>query len=226
MLYIIPTPIWNLDDITIRWAKLLQSLNYLICEDTRSTKKLLQKLSIPYDDKKFFSLTSFTHEGKLAYYTELLQENDIWLVSDAWTPGLSDPGKTLIKICHENDLSFSILPGANALVPAIVSAWFDTSKFTYLGFLPAKKWRQTAINAIIERKHATFIYESVHRIHKTLKQLSTLWFIGHVSISREISKMFETHKTYTLQYLINNPDTIKLKGEFVVWLFPTSNKKK
>ena len=127
MLTFIPTPIGNKEDITLRALRLLKELKYLICEDTRTTKKLLQMYEIDYSDKEFFSLTSFTDKGKLAHYANLIRENEVGMLSDAGTPGLSDPGK------------YSILPGANALVPSIVAAGFDTSEFVYIGFLPQKK---------------------------------------------------------------------------------------
>ena len=147
-----------------------------------------------------------------------MKENDIWVVSEAGTPWLSDPGKELIRICWEQNISFEILPGANALVPAVVSACFDTSKFVYLGFLPQKKWRQTAIKKIIGSEYPVFIYESVHRIEKTLSQLQENWFNWTIFIAREISKMFEQKicwRVEEIQEKIKNWE-LKLKWEFVM----------
>ncbi|RKW21141.1 16S rRNA (cytidine(1402)-2'-O)-methyltransferase, partial [Candidatus Gracilibacteria bacterium] len=149
MLTFIPTPIGNKEDITLRALRLLKELKYLICEDTRTTKKLLQMYEIDYSDKEFFSLTSFTDKGKLAHYANLIRENEVGMLSDAGTPGLSDPGKMLVQICQSEGLKYSILPGANALVPSIVAAGFDTSEFVYIGFLPQKKGRQTALKTMI-----------------------------------------------------------------------------
>ena len=126
MLYLIPTPIWNKEDITLRALNLLKSLPVLICEDTRTTKKLLSMYDIPYQEKQFFSLTSFTDKGKLSHYLNLLKEYDVGMLSDAGTPGLSDPWKQLIQICNQENLSYTILPWANALIPAVVWAGFDT----------------------------------------------------------------------------------------------------
>jgi len=218
MLYFIPTPIGNKDDITIRAMKLLQSLDIFICEDTRTTMKLMKMYDIPYKDKQFFSLTSFTSTGQLAKYVDILKVSDIWLVSEAGTPGLSDPGKSMIQLCNEYDIPFTILPGANALVPAVVGAGFDTSEFIYLGFLPTKKGRQTKIKEILSSKIPVFVYESVHRIEKFFKELDQNGFHGQISISRELSKMYEQQFTGTVEDAISMIQSKKmpLKGEFVI----------
>ena len=220
MLYLIPTPIWNRDDITVRAMKLLKELKYLICEDTRTTMKLLQMYEIEFKEKELMALTSFTDQWRLNHYLNIMKENDVWVVSEAWTPGLSDPGKNLVKICNENNISYSILPGANALVPAVVWAWFDTSEFTYLWFLPQKKWRQTALRWILESKVPVFFYESVHRFEKLLKELREIWFGGQISVARELSKMFEQYFTWDIEECLEMVKTKKLpiKGEFVVWI--------
>lgn len=223
MLYLIPTPIWNRDDITIRWMKLLKELKYLICEDTRTTMKLLSMYEIDYKDKEFYSLTSFTDQWKLKHYINILQDNDVWLVSEAGTPWLSDPGKTLIRLCNENNILYSILPGANALIPAVVWSGFDTSKFIYIGFLPQKKWRQTQLKNIIEKKYGdmpVFFYESVHRIEKLIKELKILEFNGQISVSKELSKMFEQNITGTLDEISQKitDKTLPIKWEFVIGL--------
>ncbi|MFA7298347.1 MAG: 16S rRNA (cytidine(1402)-2'-O)-methyltransferase [Candidatus Absconditabacterales bacterium] len=218
MLYFIPTPIGNKDDITVRAIKLFQSLEFFVCEDTRTTMKLMKMYEIPYKDKTFFSLTSFTSDNQLARYVDILKMSDIGLVSEAGTPGLSDPGKSMIQLCNKYDIPYTILPGANALVPAVVGAGFDTSEFIYLGFLPTKKGRQTKIKEILESKIPVFVYESVHRMEKLLKELSQAGFTGQISIARELSKMFEQHFTGTVEEALEMITTKKLpiKGEFVV----------
>ena len=220
MLYFIPTPIWNKDDITVRAMKLFQSLEFFICEDTRTTMKLMKMYDIPYKDKKFFSLTSFTSNNQLAHYVDILKASDIGLVSEAGTPGLSDPGKSMIQLCNEHEIPYTVLPGANALVPAVVAAWFDTSEFVYLWFLPTKKGRQTKIKEILASKIPVFVYESVHRMEKLLKELSQAGFTWQISIAREVSKMFEQHFTGTVEEAMKMVTTKKLpiKGEFVVWI--------
>ncbi len=182
MLYLIPTPIGNTEDITLRALRLFRELKYFICEDTRMLKKLLRLYEIDYSEKQFFSLTSFTQQWKINHYINILQDSDVWLVSDAGTPGLSDPGKTMIKVCQEEQLPYSILPWANALVPSVVAAGFDTSKFIFLWFLPKKKGKQTTLKFIIESDIPVFFYESVHRVEKTLLELRKLWFEGQVSV--------------------------------------------
>ncbi|MCK9467251.1 MAG: 16S rRNA (cytidine(1402)-2'-O)-methyltransferase [Candidatus Absconditabacterales bacterium] len=233
MLYIIPTPIGNKEDISLRALRLFKELNMFICEDTRTFKNLLSMYEIDYKNKTFYSLTSFTEQGKIKHYLNLLSDNDIGLVSEAGTPGLSDPGKNLIKLCNENKIKYTILPGTNALIPAVVASGFDTSSFVFLGFLPQKKGRQTILKQIIKGKEESkkfgmrgekipvFFYESVHRFEKLLKELKELNFEGKISISREISKMFEQIITTNLDEIIDLVKTKKLpiKGEFVVGLY-------
>ena len=153
----------------MRAIRLLWEIKILICEDTRTAKKLLSMYDISIIWKEFYSLTSFTSQSKLWFYTKLLSDNDAIVISEAWTPWLSDPWKSLIQICNENQIPFSVLPWANALIPSIVAAWFDTTQFTFLWFLPQKKWRQTTLKKIIESEIPTFFYESVHRMTKLLQ---------------------------------------------------------
>lgn len=218
MLYFIPTPIWNREDITLRALRLLKEIDILICEDTRTAKKLLSMYDISIVWKEFYSLTSFSSQWKLGFYAKLLSENDAVVVSEAWTPWLSDPWKSLIKLCNENQICFSILPGANALVPSIVAAGFDTTEFTFIGFLPQKKWRQVALKKMIETKIPTFFYESVHRMPKLIEELKYLNFWWKIFIAREISKIFEQYFTWGLSECEESIKSwkINMKWEFVV----------
>ncbi len=216
MLYIIPTPIWNKEDITLRALRLLKELKVILSEDTRTTRKLLAMYDISTDDKQLFAFTSFTDPGKIQHYLNLLKGQDVGLVSEAGTPGLSDPGKSLIQLCNEHKLAYTILPGANALVPAIVGAGFDTTQFRFLGFFPAKKGRQTALKEILASDIPTFFYESVHRMPRLLEELKELWFTGKISIAREVSKMFEEYVTGSLEEI----SKLTMKGEFVVGIQP------
>lgn len=220
MLYFVPTPIWNKEDITLRALRLLKEIKILICEDTRTAKKLLSMYDISTAWKEFYSLTSFTTKWKLWFYAKLLQENDAIVISEAWTPWLSDPGKSLIQLCNENQINFSILPGANALIPSIVAAGFDTTEFTFIWFLPQKKWRQTALKDALSREIPTFFYESVHRMPKLLEELKNLNFQWKIFIAREISKVFEQFFTGSLTECEESikKGKIIMKGEFVVWL--------
>ena len=218
MLYFVPTPIWNKEDITLRALRLLGEINILICEDTRTAKKLLSMYDIPTVWKEFFSITTCTSQRKLVFYAKVLQESDAVVVSEAWTPWLSDPWKSLIQLCNENQISFSVLPGANALIPSIVAAGFDTTQFTFIWFLPQKKWRQTALKDMIERESPTFFYESVHRMPKLLEELKNLNFQWKIFIAREISKVFEQFFTWSLAECDEFIKSWKIviKWEFVV----------
>ncbi len=223
MLYIIPTPIWNREDITMRALRLFKELNIFLCEDTRTLKKLLSMYEIEYKNKKLFSLTSFTDSSKMSHYLNLLSDNDVWLVSEAGTPWLSDPWKNLIQLCNENNIEYTVLPGANALVPAVVGSWFDTSSFVYLWFMPLKKWRQTILKNIMAKKYGempVFFYESVHRFEKLLRELTELWFEWKISVSRELSKKFEQIINWGLEEVLDLVKTKKLtiKWEFVIGL--------
>ncbi|HRU50229.1 MAG TPA: 16S rRNA (cytidine(1402)-2'-O)-methyltransferase, partial [Candidatus Absconditabacterales bacterium] len=221
MLYIIPTPIGNREDITLRALRLFKELEIFICEDTRTFKKLLSMYEIEYSNKEFYSLTSFTDKGKLNFYLNLLKSKDVGLVSEAGTPGLSDPGKSLIQLCNENDIIYTVLPGANALVPSVVSASFDTSNFIFLGFLAQKKGRQTALKTAIQNDVPSFFYESVHRFEKLLFELKDLGFSGKIFVAREISKMYEQIFNGNLDEIIDLVKNKKLpiKGEFVIGLY-------
>ncbi|HOQ79245.1 MAG TPA: SAM-dependent methyltransferase, partial [Candidatus Absconditabacterales bacterium] len=184
-------------------------------------KKLLSMYEIEYSNKEFYSLTSFTDKGKLNFYLNLLKSKDVGLVSEAGTPGLSDPGKSLIQLCNENNIIYTVLPGANALVPSVVSASFDTSSFIFLGFLPQKKGRQTALKKAIQSDVPSFFYESVHRFEKLLCELRDLGFNGKIFVAREISKIYEQIFNGNLDEIIDLVKSKKLpiKGEFVIGLY-------
>lgn len=223
MLYILPTPIWNKDDITVRGLKLLQSCGTFLCENTSTLKKLMNIHEISISDKKFVVFNSFVDQHKLEWLVAILNEQDVVMCSEAGTPWLSDPAKELVKLCRENDIKFEVLPGATALIPAVVGAYHDTSKFVFYGFLPTKKGRQTALRYIMDNcvDMPYFFYESVHRIEKLLSELETLWYDGQIYIAREISKLYEQKIVWSISEI---QDKIKskelvIKGEFVVWLW-------
>lgn len=220
MIYFIPTPIWNLKDISLRSLGLFKELNYFLCEDTRTLKSLMSKYDIDYKDKHFFSLTSYTKIWKLDFYLDIARNHDIAVVSEAGTPWLSDPWKELVRVSRENDIDFDVLPWANALIPAVVSAFFDSSKFLFLWFLPVKKWRKTMIKKIVESEYPVFIYESVYRLEKTLKQLQENNFNWKVFVIREISKLYQQKVFWTVDEILHKikEGGMKLKWEFVVWI--------
>lgn len=220
MLLIVPTPVWNLGDITVRGLDLLKNTTHIICETTASCIKLLQHYQINHKEKKLLHLSSFTSPWQLGWFLELCSKQDVVLVSDAWTPWLSDPAKSLTKWCREANIWFEVLPWATALIPAVVSTFDDTTHFEFLWFLPQKKGRQTILKSFKDIDHAIFFYESVHRVEKLLKELVVLEFAGTVHIHRELSKRFEQKIHGSASELLQaiTDKKIALKWEFVIWI--------
>jgi 16S rRNA (cytidine1402-2'-O)-methyltransferase len=214
-LIITPTPIGNLEDITLRSIRYLKECDFILAEDTRVTLKLLNHLEI---SKSVYSFHSHNEHRVLNQVIQKIQEAEkVVLVSDAGTPGISDPGFLLIRSCIENDIEIECLPGPTAVIPALVVSGFPTDRFIFEGFLPHKKGRQTRIKEICSETRTTVLYESPHRINKMLKQFQE--FIHperQIAVIREISKMFEEVKRGTIQELIDFSETKELKGEIVV----------
>lgn len=221
MLSIVATPIGHKDDITLRALSTLRDTTVIFCENTQTIKKLLWLHNIDYRDKKFVKFTSHDLNYKNKF-VEIMQTSNVCMVSEAGTPWLSDPGKMLIVRANENQIPYTILPWATALIPAVIGANFPTTQWQFYGFLPHKKWRETILKKIIAWSHAAFFYESVHRIDKLINQLKMLDFTGTISIARELSKTFEQYYTGSLddiQRALQN-NTIPLKGEFVIGIYP------
>jgi 16S rRNA (cytidine1402-2'-O)-methyltransferase len=214
-LIITPTPIGNLEDITLRAIRHLKECDFILAEDTRVTRKLLNHLEI---SKSVFSFHSHNEHRVLNQVISKIQDaENVVLVSDAGTPGISDPGFLLIRSCIENDIEIECLPGPTAVIPALVVSGFPTDRFVFEGFLPHKKGRQTRIKEICSEIRTTVLYESPHRINKMLKQFQE--FIHperQIAVIREISKMFEEVKRGNIQELIDFSETKELKGEIVV----------
>ncbi len=214
-LIITPTPIGNLEDITLRSIRYLKECDFILAEDTRVTLKLLNHLEI---SKSVYSFHSHNEHRVLNQVIQKIQEAEkVVLVSDAGTPGISDPGFLLIRSCIENDIEIECLPGPTAVIPALVVSGFPTDRFIFEGFLPHKKGRQTRIKEICSETRTTVLYESPHRINKMLNQFQE--FIHperQIAVIREISKMFEEVKRGTIQELIDFSETKELKGEIVV----------
>ncbi len=192
-LYIIPTPIGNLEDITLRAIRLLKEADLVLAEDTRTTKKLFANYNI---DTTLASFHMHNEHKVLAKFIDRLKAGETFaLVSDAGTPGISDPGFLLVRECIKNNIEIECLPGATAFVPALVNSGLPSEKFIFEGFLPTKKGRQTRLKLLLEEERTMIFYESPHRIVKTLSQFAE--YFGEdrkVSVSREISKMFEETK--------------------------------
>lgn len=210
MIYLLPTPLWNKEDITVRTLRMLRELDIFFCEHTAQVRKLFYMYEIPLEKKKFYPLRPWNISS--------LPEWDIGIMSDAWLPWFSDPWKEVVRYCQEKEREFTILPWACALPLAVISSWFDTHHFAFWWFIPHKKGRQTMLKAICESTMPIFVYESVHRVHKTLLMLQEFWYDGLVSISREISKKHEQLITAPLPKILSDWDEglIVEKWEFVL----------
>ena len=214
-LYVIPTPIGNLEDITFRAIRLLKEVDAVLAEDTRTTKNLFSKYEI--QNKLIAYHLNNEHKVVRRIVEEIQNGLNYGLVSDAGTPGISDPGFLLVRECIKEGIEVDCLPGATAFVPALVNSGFPTEKFIYEGFLPHKKGRQTRLLKIAEEERTVVFYESPHRLMKALTQLDDLIDAERqVVVCREISKKFEEtirgNTSELLTHFENNP----IKGEFVV----------
>lgn len=214
-LYIVPTPIGNLQDITLRALEVLRTVDQVLAEDTRTTGQLLKHFEIENTLRSFH----MHNEHKAVHgVVEMLKEGkQVALVSDAGTPGISDPGFLLVRSCVEASIPVETLPGATAFVPALVQSGFPTDQFVYEGFLPHKKGRQTRIQRIATEDRTTVLYESPHRIVKLLQSLVECCDAERrVSVSREITKKFEEHIRGTVSDVLIHFQEHPPKGEFVV----------
>ena len=216
-LYLIPTPIGNLEDMTLRSIRVLKEVDVIFAEDTRTSGQLLKHFDI---SKPLFAHHAHNEHVGVAGVIKLLKEGKVvGLISDAGTPGISDPGFLLVKTCIEQGIEVETLPGATALIPALVNSGFPLDRFVFEGFLPHKKGRQTRWKAIAEEERTTVLYESPHRLMKALEQM--VEFIGadrQVMVARELSKMHEQMvrgtATEVLAYFVAHPD--KVRGEIVI----------
>ena len=214
-LYLVPTPIGNLEDITLRAIRILKESDLILAEDTRNTGFLLKHLEI---QKPMQSHHAFNEHKTVDKIIGLLKEGKtISLVSDAGTPAISDPGFLLSRACLEADLELECLPGATAFVPALVKSGLPSDRFTFEGFLPHKKGRQTRLQALTEEKRTMVFYESPHRLLKTLTQLAEfLEPERQASVSRELTKKFEETINGPLSELIQHFEKTAPKGEIVL----------
>lgn len=211
MIYFCPTPIGNLNDITIRTLEVLKSVDVIACEDTRVTIKLLNHFEIK---KQLITYHKFNEQEKAKDIIELAKEKDIALVSDAGMPGISDPGSILVEELIKEEVEFSVLPGANAANVALVSSGLNTNHFLFYGFLESKKSsRIKELQKLREFPYTMIFYEAPHRILKVLEDMQEIFGDRRVSVSRELTKVFET--TYRGK-LSEVKDKITEKGEFVV----------
>ena len=216
-LFVVPTPIGNLEDFTFRAVRILEESNLILAEDTRTSAKLMAHYNISTPMRSHHMHNE--HKTVEKWVGEILNGNTIALITDAGTPAISDPGFLLVRECIKNDIEIDCLPGATAFVPALVNSGLPCDKFTFEGFLPQKKGRQTRLKALAEETKTMVFYESPYRVKKTLEQF--LEYMGEdrqVSVSREISKKFEETVRGSVSDVLAHFDAKEPKGEFVIVL--------
>jgi 16S rRNA (cytidine1402-2'-O)-methyltransferase len=213
-LFLVPTPIGNLDDITLRAIKTLNEVDVILAEDTRTSGKLLKhhNISRPLQSYHIFN----EHKAAEKLIERMQTGEKMALISDAGTPAISDPGFLLVRETLIAGLEVSCLPGATAFVPALVNSGLPSDKFVFEGFLPHKKGRQTRLKILAEEERTIILYESPHRLVKCLEQLKAHLGDRQASVSREISKLFEETVRGTLTEIIAHFTEKGVKGEFVV----------
>lgn len=216
-LYIVPTPIGNLDDITLRAVKVLQEVDFILAEDTRTSSFLLKHLGI---EKPLRSHHKFNEHATVGMLAETIASGrNVALVSDAGTPGISDPGFLLVRTCIEHGIEVETLPGATALIPALVQSGFPCDKFCFEGFLPQKKGRMKRLEELRDEERTIIFYESPFRVVKCLEQMAEVFGAERmVSVSREITKKFEQTVRGTLAETAEYFRAHEPKGEFVIVL--------
>ena len=214
-LYVVPTPIGNLEDMTFRAIRILQSADLILAEDTRTSGFLLKHFEIKTPMQSHHKFNE--HKTVENVVQRIKNGQMVALISDAGTPAISDPGFLVVRQCVENDIEVECLPGATAFVPALVSSGLPNDRFCFEGFLPQKKGRQTKLNELKTEKRTMIFYESPFRLVKTLSQLAEVFGIERkASVSREISKIFEETKRGTLTELAQYFTEHNPKGEIVL----------
>ena len=216
-LYIVPTPIGNLDDITLRAVDVLREVDFILAEDTRTTSFLLRHLGI---EKKLHSHHKFNEHATVKMVAGSIAAGlNAALVSDAGTPGISDPGFLLVRTCVEAGIEVETLPGATALVPALVQSGFPCDRFCFEGFLPQKKGRAKQLQSLADEERTMVFYESPYRVVKCLEQFAEVFGSERrVSVSRELTKKFEQTVRGTVAEVLEHFRTTEPKGEFVIVL--------
>ena len=216
-LYVVPTPIGNLDDITLRAVRVLSDVDLILAEDTRTTQVLLRHLGI---EKRMWSHHKFNEHSAVEAVARTIESGEaVALVSDAGTPGISDPGFLLVRTCLEHGIEIETLPGATAFVPALVDSGFPCDRFWFEGFLPAKKGRTKRLLQLADEERTMIFYESPYRLTKTLEQFAGVFGPERpVSVSRELTKKFEQTVRGTLAEVAAHFAAHEPKGEIVVVL--------
>ena len=214
-LYLVPTPIGNLSDITLRALEVLKTVDVILAEDTRTTGTLLKHYDIKSQLRSYHIFNEHKQIEKLI--DEFKEGKIMALVSDAGTPAISDPGFLLVRECLKADVKLECLPGATAFVPALVASGLPSDRFVFEGFLPQKKGRQSRIQALEEETRTMIFYESPHRIVKALNQFGEIFgFDRQASVSRELTKLYEETVNGSIQEIIDHFGQQKVKGEIVL----------
>lgn len=225
-LTIIPTPIGNLEDITYRAVRKLREVDYVLAEDTRITKRLFDHYNI---DQKLSAYHQHNEHKKTGTIVNQLKGGaDVGLVSDAGTPGLSDPGFLLVRECRQEGIPVECLPGADALLPALIASGLPSDRFVFEGFLPHKKGRTKRISMLAEEERTVVFYESPHRLVKLLSQLADYTgFERQVTVARELTKIYEEYVNGTIADAIHYFEQKEsIKGEFVIVMEGMENQKR
>lgn len=218
-LFLVPTPIGNLEDITLRAIRILKEVDLVLAEDTRTSGKLLKHYEI--DASKYAYHQFNEHKVLQGLINRMLAGESMALITDAGTPGISDPGFLLVRECIKNEIKVECLPGPTAFVPALVNSGLPCDKFFFEGFLPQKKGRQTRLKALSEIPYTIVFYESPHRLLKTLQQfIDSFGPDRKVSVSRELSKLHEENARGTLEEVKAHFESKTIKGEIVIVLGP------
>lgn len=214
-LYIVPTPIGNLDDMTLRAIKVLQAVDLILAEDTRTSSKLLHHFEI---QKKVFSHHKFNEHKTVEHLAQRMAGGEtIALISDAGTPAISDPGYLLVRACIDAEVDVECLPGATALIPALVNSGLPNDRFCFEGFLPPKKGRQKKLLQLADEERTLVFYESPYKLVRSLEQFAE--FFGadrQASVSRELTKIYEETQRGTVTELANYFKSKPVKGEIVI----------
>ncbi len=213
-LFLVPTPIGNLEDITLRALRILKEVDAILAEDTRTSGKLLKHYDIR---TPMHSYHAFNEHRAVEGLVKRLENERMALISDAGTPAISDPGFLLVRACLKQEVAIECLPGPTALIPALVNSGLPADRFVFEGFLPHKKGRQTRLKQLAEETRTMVLYESPHRLVKSLQQLSE--YLGTerlASVSRELTKLHEETQQGTLFELANYFATSTVKGEIVI----------
>ena len=218
-LFVVPTPIGNLGDITLRSIEVLKSADLILAEDTRTSSKLLKHYDIDTPVESFHMHNE--HKKLESIINKLRTDFEIALISDAGTPGISDPGFLLVRECINNEVEVECLPGPTAFVPALVSSGLPCDRFSFEGFLPVKKGRTKRLKELSTETKTMVFYESPHRILKTLNDLSNYFNDeSQISVSRELTKLYEETFRGTIKESVEHFEKNKTKGEFVIVLSP------